>query len=52
MIDKKQPENVEYFRCLSSMIINGARCNEKLNEGLPWQQLHSTRQIFSTAIWN
>jgi len=33
------------------MMINDARCNEKLNPGLPWLQLHSTRNIFSPAIW-
>jgi len=26
VIDQKQPENVEYFNCLGSMITNDARC--------------------------
>jgi len=51
MIDKKQPGNVEYFSYMSSMIINDARCNKKLNPGLPWQHLHSTRLFFSPGIW-
>jgi hypothetical protein len=30
MIDQKQLENVEYFNCLGSMIINDARCTREM----------------------
>jgi hypothetical protein len=29
-IDQKQPENVEYFNYLGSMITNGARCTSEI----------------------
>jgi len=31
----KQPENIEYYNYLGSMITNEARCLLKLNPGLP-----------------
>jgi len=30
MIDPKQPENVDYFNCLGSVITNDARCTRKI----------------------
>jgi hypothetical protein len=31
MIDQKQPENVEYFNCLDSMITNDTKCTREIN---------------------
>jgi hypothetical protein len=33
MIDQKQPENVECFNCLGSMITNDARCTCEIKTG-------------------
>jgi len=30
MTDQKQPQNVEYFSCLGSMINNDARCTREI----------------------
>jgi hypothetical protein len=30
MIDQKQPENVEYYNCLGSMITNDTRCTREI----------------------
>jgi hypothetical protein len=30
MMDKKQPENVEYSNCLSGMVTNDARCTREI----------------------
>jgi hypothetical protein len=41
MIDQKQPENVDYFNYLGSMITNDARCTRELNPGLQWKAAFS-----------
>jgi hypothetical protein len=51
MVDKKTTRECGIFQLFDSMIINDAGCIEKLKSGFPWQQLHSTRQIFPPAIW-
>jgi hypothetical protein len=49
MIGQKQLENVECFKYLGSMLTN---VGVKLNPGLPWQRLHSTRRrLFLPANW-
>jgi hypothetical protein len=53
MIDQNQLENVECFKYLGSILTNDGRymC-VKLNPGLPWQKLHSTRRRLSLpANW-
>jgi hypothetical protein len=47
MIDKIQPENVEYFKYLGSMITNDA----KLNPGFPGQKRHIKKRLFTLASW-
>jgi hypothetical protein len=49
-IDQKQLENVESFKYLGSMLTNDEMV--KLNLGLLWQKLHSTRRgFFLLAHW-
>jgi len=42
--DQKQLENVEYLKCLSSMITNDAICARKINPGLPWEEQRWARR--------
>jgi len=52
MIDHKQLENVESFKYLGSMSTNDGRCNVKLNLGLLWLKLPSTRrELLLLAHW-
>ena len=52
MIDKKQLENGECFKYLGSILTNDGRLRVKLNPGLPWQKLRSTRRRLSLpANW-
>jgi len=44
IIEQKQLENVESFKYLGSMLTNDGSILVKLNPGLPWQKLHSTRR--------
>jgi hypothetical protein len=46
MIDQKQPENVEYTRCLVKMITKDIRHTREIEPGLPWQKQRSTRRKF------
>jgi len=39
------------FKYLGSMLTNNVIVLVKLNPGLPWQKLHSTRRIFLPAHW-
>jgi hypothetical protein len=49
---QKQPENVEYFKYLGSMITNEEDESVKLNPELSLQKQHSTRRrLFSPANW-
>ena len=34
MIDRKQPENVEYFNYFGSITINNARCTREIKSGV------------------
>jgi len=50
MIDQKQLENVDCIKYLGSILRNDGNVRVKLNPGLPWQKLHSTRRrLFSLA---
>jgi len=52
MIDQKQLENVECFKYLRSILTNDGNVRVKLNPGLPWQKLRSTRRRISLpANW-
>ena len=52
MIDQKQLENVECFKYLGSILTNDGSVRVKLNAGLPWKKLHSTRRRLSLpANW-
>jgi hypothetical protein len=51
MIDQNQLENVESFKYLGSILTNDGRCTVKLNVGLLWLKLHSTRRQFLLAHW-
>jgi len=52
MIDQKQLENVESFKYLGSILTNVEGVLVKLNVGLLWLKLHSTRRgIFLLAHW-
>jgi hypothetical protein len=35
MIDEKQPENVDYFKFLGSMVKNNARCTYEIKYRIP-----------------
>ena len=49
---KKQLENVESFKCLGSILTNDGTCIVKLNVGLLWLKLHSTKRgLFLLAHW-
>ena len=43
-INKKQLDDVEYFKYLGSLITNDATLHVKLNLELPWQKQHSTKR--------
>jgi hypothetical protein len=49
-IYQKQPQNMEYFNCLGSIITMMKDVYVKLNRGLSWQRLHSTRSFFHQKI--
>ena len=52
MIDQKQLENVESFKYLGSVLTMREDVLVKLNLGLLWQKLHSTRRgLFLLANW-
>jgi len=52
-IDHKQPENMQYFNSLGSVITNDEKTHTKLNPGLPGQKQHSTRRRhLPTVGWN
>ena len=53
MIDQKQLENVEPFKYLGSILTNDGHVLVKLNVGLLWLKLHSTRRgFFLLALWS
>jgi hypothetical protein len=48
MIDKKQPENVDYFSYLGSLITtNDARCTRDSKSRLPLHKQHSASRTIS-----
>jgi hypothetical protein len=52
MIDQKQLQNMEYFKCLGRMITNDARCTceMKTRISMAKKKKHSTRRrLFSPA---
>jgi hypothetical protein len=52
MIDQKQLENVESFKYFGSILTNDGNVLVKLNVGLPWLKLNSTRRgLFSLTHW-
>ena len=51
MIDQKQLENVECFKYLGSMLTNDRNVRVKLNVGLPWEKMSSTRRFSLLANW-
>ena len=52
MINQKQLENVESFKYLGSILTNDGNVLVKLNVGLLWLKLHSTRRgFFYLAHW-
>jgi hypothetical protein len=52
MIDQKQPENVEYYNYLDSMVTNDARCIREITVTTVMQKQYSTRsRRFSPANW-
>jgi hypothetical protein len=52
MIDQKQLEKVESFQYLGSILTNDGNVLVKLNVGLLWLKLHSTRRgLFYLAHW-
>jgi hypothetical protein len=52
IINQKQPENVEYFNYLGSMIKMMQNVFVKLKPGLPWEKQYSAkRRLFPPANW-
>jgi hypothetical protein len=51
MIDKKQPENVEYFNYLGRMITSDARCVREIKSRIDVEKQHLiTRRIFTSKL--
>jgi hypothetical protein len=50
MTDQKQPEDVDCFSYLGSVITSDARCTHEINPGLPWHKQHSTRITLNKVI--
>jgi hypothetical protein len=51
MIDQKQLENVEYFNCLGSTIVNDARCTREIKSRIAMAKEHSTRIRHLSTNW-
>jgi hypothetical protein len=53
MIDQKQPENVEYFKYLDSMITNDARCIRETKSRIAMAKaaFSKKRTLFLPAKW-
>jgi len=51
MIDQKQLENVECFKCLGSLLTNDERCIREIRSRIAMAKLHSARRrIFYKQI--
>jgi hypothetical protein len=53
MTDQKQPENVEYFNCLGSMITNAARCTCEIKSRIAMAKAaFNNKKTLFTKKWN
>jgi len=53
MTDQKQPENVEYFNCLGSMITNAARCTCEIESRIAMAKVaFNKKKTLFTKKWN
>jgi len=52
MTDQKQPENVEYFSCLSHMITNDARCTREIKSRIVMGKANFNKKTFFTSKLN
>jgi hypothetical protein len=53
MIDQKQPENVESYKYLGSVLTNDGKCTCEFKSRIAMAKLHSTRRgLFLLACWN
>jgi len=52
MIDQKQPENVEYCNCLSSMVTNYAKCTREIKSRIAMAKaaLNKKKALFTTKL--
>jgi hypothetical protein len=52
MIDRKEPENVEYFNCLVSMITNDARCTCEIKSRIDMAKagFNTKKALFSSKF--
>jgi hypothetical protein len=58
MVDQKQPENMEYFSYLCSMVTNNARCTceikstkRKLFSPANWTSIYIRKELVKRYIW-
>ena len=50
MIDQKQPENVEYFNNLGSMITNDARCTRDISLAMANVAFSNKKALFARKL--
>jgi hypothetical protein len=50
MIDQKQPENVEYFNYLGSMITNCARCTREIKYKIAMAKEEFNKALFTSKL--
>jgi len=52
MIDQKQPENVEYFNYLHTMITNDAKCTREIKSKIAMSQTaFNTKTLFASKLY-
>ena len=44
MIDQRQLDNMEYFNCVGSMVINDARCTHKIKSRIAMEKASSNKK--------
>jgi hypothetical protein len=49
MIDQKQPENVEYFNCMGSMIIHDERCTCEIKSRIAMAKAAFNKETLFTS---
>ena len=49
MADQKQPENVEYFDCLGSMITNDARYTREIKSRIVMSKAFNKKEVLPTS---